>query len=129
MLYNTLATNLKESYAPRNGISPNPPIASPYIAYESYIPDSKHYGPCAQNPTATRQYASIWESLMEVEYGCSSPIRWGGLNVTLHDSKGNTIEIPECTKCQKPMSPVMGKEVMAWYCYEHGYSDKVKEAQ
>ena len=66
---------------------------------------------------------------MEAEYGCSLPIRWGGLNVTLNDSEGNSIEIQECNKCQKPMSPVIGKSAMAWYCHEHGFNSKDKEAE
>lgn len=38
------------------------------------------------------------------------------IEATLHDSKGNEIEIPKCEKCGDSKLLVLGKESFMWFC-------------
>ncbi len=37
-------------------------------------------------------------------------------NMSLIDSEGKEIEIPLCTKCDKFMNIMIGKEAFKWFC-------------
>lgn len=64
---------------------------------------------------------------MEVEYGSVDPIDFPRIKVILYDSMGKEIPVPICGTCEKEMSPIIGKTVMGWCCFEHG--TKIKETQ
>jgi hypothetical protein len=54
---------------------------------------------------------------LQSEWGCSQHVRFAGPGmVTLHDSKGNEIEIPKCEKCDNYKNQIIGKESFMWYC-------------
>lgn len=55
---------------------------------------------------------------LEAEFGCSQPMRFGGLHVTLCDSEGNEMQMPNC-KCGKPSTTIIrGNETILYQCYE-----------
>lgn len=59
---------------------------------------------------------------IEAEYGSNGNIKFANVTATMYDGQGNQIEEPKCKQCGLEMSPVIGKEAMAWYCFEHGFN-------
>lgn len=57
---------------------------------------------------------------LTAEYGSCSPVKFANMKCTLYDSDGKEIPVPTCKICNKQMSSIIGKESIAWYCYEHG---------
>lgn len=59
-----------------------------------------------------------WAIDMKVEYGCGEQVTvLGAKDVTMHDSRGNEIEVPRCESCGNYMCQVIGSTHYAWICF------------
>lgn len=58
-------------------------------------------------------FAAFYKPELVSEFGCSMPIRWGGLKVTINDKE---IETPLCIECGQYKQLVIGKNADAWIC-------------
>lgn len=59
--------------------------------------------------------------VMQEEWGSSFPLGFANRKATLYDTNGKEVQEPLCEICQKEMSPLIGKETLCWYCFEHGF--------